>query len=500
MTKLFRKIFYSTAILLLIFTFVFFQSCKQDFLTTPAGSVDFPDNIKAIFNTPYTASNLTCTTPSCHSSGINSAGDLDLTDWQKTMNGSVNGTMVVPYNGFWSHMVSVINSDTIYATVTDSSAIPLPGFYHKIDAQKVHIIKEWIDEGAKNKEGQVAFSDVSNNVKALVTNLASDLVAVVKTDDKLVIRLISVGTSLPGTLKVPHYITASPDNKYFYVSLIQAGYVEKYDVNTYTKIGEMAAGQSPAHIIISPDGQTGYITNFSSSNVGSGVTRFNTQNMTVTGTYTDQKITGTHGMALSRDGKYLYVAANIGEYLYKIRTDSFSEPDSVMYAPIDPSVPPNGGGTTNFLPHQIVLSPGDSLLFISCQKSNQVMVYRASDLVRVNIINVGATPYNLHFTNDNHYLFVPNRDSNSITVINYPEQTIQTTINNAGINPHGVDFTTDGQYAVIACETLSGPGGHHPQVGSNKVGVSRIIQISDFSVLPNRLEMGSWPASLVTLK
>ena len=46
---------------------------------------------------------------------------------------------------------------------------------------------------------------------------------------------------------------------------------------------------------------------------------------------------------------------------------------------------------------------------------------------------------------------------------------VHTTVTEVGIQPHGVDFTADGQYA-IACETQSGFDGHHPQVGSKKIG------------------------------
>jgi len=498
-----KKLFFSLVITVVLYlSIIYFQSCKQDFVNNPSGTIQFPAEIESIFNTAYTSNgnNFTCSTPSCHANG-NNAGGMDLVDWQRAMNGSNNGTMIIPYNGYWSHIIAYLNKDTGIGkppvAYIDTNSV----FYgiHKIDPEKVTTIMNWINDGAKSKNGDVAFTNISNSVKGFITNQAADVVAVIKTDDKLVIRLIPVG-GRPNLLDSPHYITVDPEKKYFYVSLIGEGFVEKYDINTFVQVGRMQAGQSPAHIVIAPDSRTGYITNFSTSNNGSGITRFNTETMTVTGFVNDPKITASHGMAITRDGKSLLVDSQIGEYIFKINTEYFEISDSVLVAPIDPTVPPGGGGTGNFKPYQIVLSPDDSLLYISCVSSNQVRIYRASDLVQINSVSVGKNPLLMNFTNDGRYVFVCNRNDSSVTVINAATRTVETTVTDAGVQPHGVDFTNDGQYAIIACETQSGFDGHHPQVGSIKPGTSRLIQISNFNLLPNRLGMGSFPAGIAIVK
>ncbi|MBK8550921.1 MAG: beta-propeller fold lactonase family protein [Ignavibacteria bacterium] len=477
---------------------VVFQSCEQDFIAPTNGTLY--SEVQKIFKTPYTSSNITCSTPSCHASE-NSAAGLDLTNWQNILNGSNSGTMVIPYNGFWSHMVSFLNSDTNLAPVTLDSLFPQ---YHKINQNDVVTIFDWINDGAKNEIGQVAFSNVPINEKGFITNQAADLVAVIKPDTRQVIRLIPVG-GIGSALNSPHYIKLSPDNNYFYVSLIGAGYVQKFDANTHSQIGvNMQAGQSPAHIEISSDGLSGYVTNFESSGSVKTTRKFNTSTMTITDVFSEPRMTGPHGMALTNDGNTLYVTSEIGEYIFKINTNSFYASDTTyIKASIDPSVPPSGNGTGNFRPYQILLSPDESLLFVSCRGSNEVRVYNSSDLTQVNSIPLGsnAFPLLMKFTNDGNYLFVCNRNNNTVSVINTASQTVQTTITGVGIQPHGVDFTADGQYAFIACETQSGFDGHHPSVGSKKIGVTRVIQVSNFSLLPNtKLEMGSFPAGIEFVK
>ncbi len=221
--------------------------------------------------------------------------------------------------------------------------------------------------------------------------------------------------------------------------------------------------------------------------------------MTVTEILTNPRFTGAHGMALTKDEQYLFTVSEFGEYLFKISTSNFDIEDS---NPIDPTVPPSGNGTGNFVPYQVVLSPNDSLLYVSCVKSNEVRVYSASDLSQVNAIPVGQNPLLMKFTNDGKYLFVCNRNDSSVSIINSSTQMVVSTILDAGVQPHGVDMTADGNYAIVSCETQSGFDGHHPQVGNNKVGVSRIIQIqgSNFTLLEDKLEMGSFPAGIAIVK
>lgn len=486
------NVLYTVTFLSIIFIVsVTLQSCEQDFVNSEESNSDFPPEIDAIFNTPYTSSNITCNTASCHAS----SSSLDLTSWSKTMMGSSNGTMVIPYNGFWSHMISVVNSDTNYAPVSDVSL----SSYHKIDTSKVNTLMNWINSGAVSKSGSVAYTDYSNFEKGFITNQASDLVAVLKTNDRLVTRLIPVG-GRPGLLDSPHYVTLSPDNRFFYVSLIQEGYIEKYDVNVdypFEKTDRIQAGLNPAHIVISQDGNSGYVTNFDASGTEKMVRKFSTSPMQIIDTISDVKMKAPHGMALTNNGQYLFVTAQLGEYIFKIR---LSDSEIENSQPLDPSVPPTGNGTGNFKPYQVILSPDNTLIYVSCVASNQVRVYNSSDLSFVTEIAVGTNPLLMKFTNDGSYLYVCNRNNNSVTVINGSNQTVQTTITGVGIQPHGVDFTADNQYAIIACETLSGFDGHHPTIGSYKVGVSRMIRLSNFELMENRLEMGSFPAGIAIIK
>lgn len=500
-----KNLFFFVLFLSSVFSLVIvFQSCEQDFVT-PGGSSDLPDDVAAVFNTQMNSAGITCVSSGCHSSQA-SQGNLNLLSWNSIMAGSVNGTMVIPYNGFWSHLTSTINRDTNVAPVAD---LGLLNDLHKLtDTAKVRVIMNWINAGAKNKEGSTAYTGISP--KTLITNQASDLVAVVYPANNkfLVTRLIPVGGR--PALDAPHYISIDPQRNNFFVSLIGEGYLEKYSINVdypFINSGRIEAGLSPAHIEISPDGQFGYVTNFDASGTERRTKKFSTSPLVIVDTASSTNMNAPHGMALSSNGQHLYVAAQIGEYLFKVTT---SDMEVEMERGVDISVPPGGNGSGQFRPYQIVLSPDGNYLFVSFNGpvghtgNDKVRVFSSSDLSFVTDIEVGNNPILMKITPDGRYLFVCNKNKNTankytVSIIDVASRTLLRTVEDVGVQPHGVDFTPDGQYAIIACETQAGFDGHHPVAGSKVPGVTRVIRVSDFALLTDRIEMGSFPAGIVTV-
>jgi YVTN family beta-propeller protein len=474
-------------IIVLILSVTYLTSCEQDFVT-PGETSTFPDSIAQLFSTPYNSTNNTCASVSCHNSASR-AGGLDLVNWQDAMNGSNQGTMIIPYNGFWSHITAVVNNDTNVSPVVEI----LPTIHKMDDPNKISMLMNWMNAGAPDKNGNIAFNSISN--PCFITNQASDNIAVVNTSSRLVTRLIPVGGRTQ-QLDAPHYVTSDYQNRYIYVSLIQEGYVEKYDAYSYAQVGRRAVGLNPAHIVISTNNLYGYVSNFDASGQERSVKKFDANTMQVLDTVSDQRMNAPHGMATSTDGQFLYVSSQLGEYVFKIDLSTF---EIIAAVPIGPGVPPNGNGSGLYKPYQIILSSDNSKLFVTCTAEDAVRVFNTSDMTPYTTprIQVGDNPLLMKFSRNNQYIFVCNRNSNTVSVIEGSSYSVIKTIDSVGIQPHGVDFTVDGQYAIIACETLSGFDGHHPTIGSNKPGVSRIIRMSDLTIETRRLEMSSFPAGIV---
>ena len=100
---------------------------------------------------------------------------------------------------------------------------------------------------------------------AWVANEASDLVTrlhYTPGGELTVVR--SIGVGVPGRIAGPHGIAASPDGRYWYVSLSHGtpfGRVRKYSTAADTALAAVGVGLFPETIAITPDGQYLFLTN-----------------------------------------------------------------------------------------------------------------------------------------------------------------------------------------------------------------------------------------------
>lgn len=465
-----------------------FLGCNDNFVA-PNEPVSFSRDI-----IPILAEN--CSFPGCHNTTDKQAG-LDLTSWQSLMlNGYSRGAAIVPYRAYWSNFVRHTNVDSnITPVYTPTMPIALMPYSNgqPLSSNLTGILIDWINQGAKNDFGEVAYSNITR--KAFITNQASDYVAVVNLDNNHLVRLIDVGgrNNQTAPLDAPHVIITDKPGRYFYVSLIAEGYIEKYDAMTYEKTGRMIAGNSPAHIVISEDGTKGWFSNFDATGTEKQIKEFDTQNMTITRVINEYRMKEPHGMRLTHDGELIIMATEGSEFVYVINTADGQILDIIQ---IDPTVPLNGNGTRNFVPYQVAVTPDDRYAFITCLKSNDVRVFDIQTRTFIQNIPVGLNPLALEISPDGRWCYVPNRNSNSVSVIDIASRTVVKNISNVGAQPHKIDFTEDGRFAYVTCESISGGFVHHPPSSSNRPGTTAVIDVLGGHNKIKDIEMASFPAGI----
>lgn len=476
----------TTVIIISLFTLSFY-GCN-DIPVSPRETVSYSQDIQPVFTT-------NCSFPGCHNS-IDKRAGIDLTSWESLiLNGSDFGAEVIPYNSRWSHMLMHINRvDTNISPFSEPLMPKVKVPYangQPLLRNTIELITKWIDQGAKNDNGEAAFSNIPR--KAFITNQSVDFVAVVNLDNNHLTRLIKVGEEPAGILASPHVIITDNAGRYFYVSLINEKYLEKYDAMTYQKLGRFYTGSSPAHIVISNDGTKGYFSNFDATLQEKTIKEFDTQTMTITNVITEFRMKRPHGLRLTHNGSLLLTVTQGSEFLYVIRTSDHQVEDEY---PVDVSVPINGNGTQNFLPYQIAITPDDRYALVACLKSNDVRVFDILSRSFILTIPVGATPLGLEISPDGRWCYVPNRNSNSVSIIDMQTFTINKTIPNVGVQPHMLDFTYDGHYCYVTCESVSGTFVHHPTTSSQKPGTTAVIDVWGGHVKIKDIEMASFPAGI----
>jgi YVTN family beta-propeller protein len=418
-----------------------------------------------------------CNFRGCHNS-VDKQSGIDLTNWNSFMvHGSNFGAEIIPYNSKWSHLLQHINIDTNIAPVS-SPLMPkaMPPYSNGIplNTDKVKLVMKWIDEGAKDDYGKIAYENIRN--KAFITNQASDFVAVVNLDNFFLTRYVKTGESL-SSLASPHNVAVDDNGRYFYVTLIAEGFVEKFDAMTYEKLGRLQIVTAPGHVIITPDGTKGYVTNYNVNGTERFVRSFSTADMTVMNTITDITMNATHGGRITSDGMYLITVSELGEYIQIIRT---SDDQVEQIIPVDPVVPPTGNGTGFFRPIAVSITPDNRYAFITCDKSNDVRVLDMNTRSIIAVISVGLFPIQSECTPDGKWLYVANRNSNSVTVIDINIFTVVKTISSVGAQPHGVAVTSV----------------HHPSVGSSIPGTTAVISVLNGHTKIKDIEMASYPAGI----
>ena len=434
-----------------------------------------------------------CGGASCHGGGQNGfAAGFDLTSYDAIFRGSIYGTAIVSGSAFMSPLVQTINQ--LDTTISPISSVPMPVARPTLSRTDIETVARWIDAGARNDDGVLPFPEPRPLGKVYFTSQAVDLVGVLDLQTNAIMRYVTVGNALPFSAppQAPHNVQIDDQGRYYYVTLIVANKLKKFDALTNTFLGEAAVGTSPAHVVITQDGSKAYVTNFDQT-VGR-VYAVRTADMAVTRIITSPPLMrATHAARLSHDGQYLYVGSNGSDLLHVIQTSN----DSVIATiPVAPGVPPIGSFVHK--PYQVAVRNDDQYVYCTLNGSGMVSVIRrtGSTFQLDTVLQVGVNPLQCEVTSDGRFLYVCNRGSGSVSVINAQTNRVQTTIPFVGQQPHGIDITDNGQIVYVTCENVQAAvPPHHPTMGSKDPGYIAVISVATNQVI-RRIEVGGFAAGI----
>ncbi len=430
-----------------------------------------------------------CLTAGCHNS-YDAAANLRLDTWGHIFAGATSGAVVVSGNAFMSHLMQVVNPDTMMSPV----AYPqMPLGQTSLTHNEVLLLKRWIDEGARNDDGHLPFESTPGG-RIFATNQSADLVAVIDVATNLVIRYVSAGPQPPGQIpNAPHHVRVDKRGMYFYVTLINAQELWKFDARTYELLAKIAVPPQPADIILTSSGDTAIVTHFDplSQDI---VTFIDTRTMEILQTirvpsFLQDFVSRAHGALLSHDGKRIYTTNLASGNLCQIELSDAS----VSLIALDTT----GAPRSNTLPYLLDESQDGRFLYVSCSATNDVRVIdREIDSTRASsVIPVGRWPLHVKISPDGRYIFTANQLSDDVTIID-PETYATTTIPDVGRQPHGIEFSPDGKFFYITCENVADViPPHHPTVGSRGISFVVVIDIASHRVV-KRIEVGGFAAGI----
>ena len=474
-------------------------SCKpKDPTPNPSG---YPERIDAIIST-------SCAVSGCHV-GPEAPENLDLSTWELMFQGSDFGAVAIPHTPDWSHLFQHLNT---FADLGIQATPVMPPDAPPLSREEVLDIKNWIIEGAKDKNDQYRWTQAEqiSTGKLFALCAGSDLIAVSDLSSNLIMQFVPVG-QLDDFLEAPHYIQASPDQQYLYISLISGGFIEKYRADNYTLVDRVEVGPDPALIQLNEDGTRAVISHWNNSPGTPKLTLLDTENMEIV----DQVIGSGdllsfgHGLSVTQDFKTLYVVANEGNYYakYELGERGFLSENKIVIAPEQSPFPQP---SAFYKPYHCFLSPDESQFFISCSEQDQIRVFDTKNDSLLAIIPTGKYPRLMDYDPISQRLFVACRDEENfsrqgsmqgcVTVIDAANLSFIENIYRLGHRPHGVAVSSTNRKLYVSTENTGGiDPPHHPIEGSSgPPGKYNVVDLETLEVLPDyETEIAVFPNALI---
>ncbi|MBP6723143.1 MAG: hypothetical protein KA239_12495 [Bacteroidia bacterium] len=418
-----------------------------------------------------------CSISGCHNDkSKGAAAGLALETWDHLFEGSRGGAVVIPFRSDFSTLFYYVNTDsTLGLTLLPTMPIGRPA----LSRSEVLTLRDWIDQGAPDKNGFVKFSDNPARKKFYVANQGCDVVTVFDAASMLAMRCVNVGNS--AAIESPHMLKVSEDNQFWHTVFLTGHYFQTYSVAENALVSEVNIGSGNWNTFsLSSDGKSAYVIDFSGGTIAI-VDLPNATAQTIFG------FTNPHGSALNPNNDTLYIVKQTQSGLYKLdvaNLTGFDEIDLVQSFP----------ASQELRPHEIAFSPDGTKYFVTCQSTNEVRVVSAANDSVIAAIPVGIFPQEMAFSLTHPYLFVScmedvgsNPDQvGSIAIINYQTNTFVKKLY-AGYQSHGIAVDDANNRAYISNRNVSflGPAPHHSSICGGRNGNVTAIDLNTLELVPD---------------
>jgi DNA-binding beta-propeller fold protein YncE len=463
---------------------------------------NYPDSIGSLMLS-------SCATSGCHNASA-AAGGLDLSSWQAALRGSGFGAVVMPYAAQESHLFQHMNTYEELG-LRASPVMPPDSSGPPLSREQVLRVADWIGSGALARDGSYYWKAAEQQAGGKVFALCSgsDLMAVFSQDSARIMRFVPVGQR-EGELESPHYAKVSPDGRFVYLTLIGGNLLEKYRSDTYALEGRLALGSSPSIILLSPDGSRALVSHWNDAAAEAKLSLIETASMTLLDELRADGdfLSYPHGMAATPGFDTLYLGANQGNYISRIRLSSsgFLEEEKL---PLDPLGDPIPRPTQDYQPYQLFLSPDGSRLFISCSQKNEVWVMNPRTGALLKRIGVGKFPRLMSYDAPSGRLFVACRAEENfpqqgsmqgcISVIRLASMEWEQNLYRCGHRPHGIAVDAGRRLLYVSSENTGGADPPHHALSGNALppGKLNVIDLGSLQVIRAReTELAEFPSGV----
>lgn len=465
-----------TAAAALICMGILLSDCKKD-----KGAVDYngyPQEIgKIIVNK--------CAVSGCHNTiSKDACVGLDLSSWSKLFEGGRNNSSVIPFRPDQSFLLFSINS---FDDLGPKLEPTMPVGKEHLSRQDVETIRDWIAEGAPDANGYIKWSEDPNRKKIYVMNQGCDLLTVFDAKTKLVMRCVDVGVS--SATEAPHDMYVSPDGKHLYISFYAGSLFQKYRTTDEVKVGELDLGEQSWHSL-SISGNSKYALASHLASDGK-VALINLENMTLVMMYQGSNLfVYPHGNTMNYSGTLAYITCQQGNFLYKVDLTDPNNPD-IQQIVLNPGDIPATNGI--YKPYDVKFSPDCSKYYVSCQGTNELRIFNASNDSLMQVIPTNGVPQVMSFSEKKPYVYVPCMadtanltTQSSVNIINLNTNQLIGSVA-TGNQPRSCVVDDANNWVWVANRNIAGVGWapHHSTACQGRNGYITAIDQNTLKLIPN---------------
>jgi DNA-binding beta-propeller fold protein YncE len=315
-----------------------------------------------------------------------------------------------------------------------------------------------------------------------VCNQAAATISVIDMDRNVVVKTVDLqALGMPATSK-PHHVQVEPDGSYYYVSLIGANTVLKFDHDDEL-VGRVEF-EVPGLLQLDVSSDRLYVgRSMAAMNPPQRIGVIDRVSMTIE--EIDVFYPRPHALAVTPDGSTVYSASLAENRMASIDVET-EEVDLLSLE-----------GSLHTLV-QFAISPDGGTMVAGGQMSGQLLVFalesrRAPRVVRT--VAVNAQPWHPVFTRDGRYVYIGNQEASTITVVDTRSWTVSKVLEGRGIaQPHGAAVSPDGRTVYVSNKNLRG---EYTAQGGTEDGTVVAIDVATQSVTAV-IETGAGSAGIAT--
>lgn len=393
--------------------------------------------------------------------------------------GVYGGEAVVPFSPEESLVYRLITGN-----VADSTR-RMPYNKSPLSETQIQTVRSWILNGARNHHREVPFSNPS--VRAYISSQGSNQIYAIDGDKKMISRVVELGS---GTQIAPHNVKVF--GEYYYVTQIRAGKLVKYRIADNSVAAELTGLDVPGMVELSSDGSKAFVSKSSTASGSyNSIYVINTATMQLVNELAIPVSGIPHGIALNSDATKLYVA--------NMTKDRITVLNTATGDPVIDDIVMSSGTATVHEPMHIYVSPDDKYLYVSCRKSDKLLVYDAGTGSLLKDIQFNSHPMQISIMPNGSRLYVNLMHSAQIAVINFSgtDWSVSQYITYPNFSMlYGSALSADGKYLfVTSCNEMNAYKPRYAVKGRNQPSNLGIIETATNEVV-RVLDLGSYATGI----